>query len=201
MALLEDDETVLPTDDRAAYQVTITGWASRDGVFFGNGEDSERQARYHGSTHNICQDCGGVARKSRLVCDECSDAREVAVYATLPRKTWDGVTPLYSEKYEKYLTSDPVEELYYIEQDKGLTEGSLTLEDMRLLICDPTHFSQVQEDQWYELLPDGYDDQLPREMQDALDALNAVIDKQPPPSFYPSRYAMDLDAYRAGVTA
>lgn len=46
---------ILPSSDEAAQQVTVTGWRSREGLFYGN---DERIARWAGATHVECSECG-----------------------------------------------------------------------------------------------------------------------------------------------
>lgn len=76
-----ETDVILPSDHRAAKPHTMTGWLSRDGAFYVD----ERTARYAGSTHSPCRDCGVVVHKHRTICDVCDDTREVAAYAAMWR--------------------------------------------------------------------------------------------------------------------
>ena len=57
-------------DPRAATLVTVAGWRSRDGRFYG---DNEHAARWSGCTHVKCVSCGDPTNKICSVCQSCRE--------------------------------------------------------------------------------------------------------------------------------
>jgi hypothetical protein len=83
-----EEKVILITDDVAAeYRTDISGWVSRDGIFFGK---DERTARWAGCTHVLCGDCGKPTIKGHIYCSDCNYKRIVEKYKALPQSTWDG---------------------------------------------------------------------------------------------------------------
>jgi hypothetical protein len=81
-------EPVVPFDSpEAAKQVTITGWISSDGRFYG---DNEHLARYAGCTHRKCRTCDNIVEKCYIYCDSCTHKQALERYNALPTKEWDG---------------------------------------------------------------------------------------------------------------
>lgn len=70
------EKVVMSDSTEAAQLVTITGWVSRTGIFYGN---DERIARYAGCTHRPCEteDCGKPTEKTYIYCDDCRHKRDV----------------------------------------------------------------------------------------------------------------------------
>jgi hypothetical protein len=169
-------ETIVMFDSpEAAKQVTVTGWVSRDGWFYG---DDERIARYAGCTHRKCETCENTVIKGRIYCDSCTHKRTVARYDALPTKEWDGETPLCCFDDDRYFFDwESVEE--YCE------DNETTVEDLMLVICDPVKPRHFDTELFADYLPD--DGEAPDEVVAALDVLNAAIDKAPPFSWYPGK--------------
>lgn len=190
---------IFPDSPEAAALTTLTGWVSRVGSFHG---DDEYVARYAGATHARCKVCNGPSRKSSTVCDECSRLGQPARYAALPTEPWDGYVMLYSWAVERYFDSPGAAE-EYLEDDsddgsratpaEGETPTLKTLADLLLVLTEPEYPQEIDEDRWLEMLPEG-DDQLPSELQDAVDRFNASLDTMDALSFQPRRVAVDLDA-------
>jgi len=85
-------EKVIPFDSpEAARLVTVTGWVSSDGRFFGNLDDAERIARYAGCTHQPCGECGVLCEKMYTRCPECRAKEESKRFAEKKRQEWDCV--------------------------------------------------------------------------------------------------------------
>ena len=64
----------------AAQQVTVTGWQSRDGRFYGN---DEHLARWAGCTHLICA-CGAEMEKGYNICKTCRRKADAEQYEAMP---------------------------------------------------------------------------------------------------------------------
>lgn len=162
----------------AAHKTTVEGWVSRNGFFFG---DDERTARYEGCTHRTCEDCGAAIRKGSLVCGDCAEKRDAKRYAAMPRKPWDLKAMVYSDTLDKYYP-DP-------EQAEDNLEEGQTLEDLRLIICEPNYARRIEDDYFCdEAAEDG---ELPDELQEAIEAFNAAVIKAPPLSWSPGKYALE----------
>ena len=78
-------DQILFEDDRAAkFEENISGWVSRNGLFFGNDENSERLARTQGRTHKVCPSCNiNVIEKHFLQCSDCIDEKVRKNYLNL----------------------------------------------------------------------------------------------------------------------
>ncbi|CAB4172456.1 hypothetical protein UFOVP935_22 [uncultured Caudovirales phage] len=73
-ATKQQEEVVMIDDPQAATLVTVTGWRSRDGRFYG---DNEHAARWGGCTHVKCLACGNKrcphATDHRNACTNSND--------------------------------------------------------------------------------------------------------------------------------
>ncbi len=189
----DNAEMILPADDRAAKQVTVTGWVSRDGRFYG---DDERIARYAGSTHSLCEDCGEPCSKSWLVCDACREKRDVErekrdveKHAKRQVRPWDGICMLYSETLDEYF-SEPGEVLKRLEED----ESELSPSDLRLVLCEPNYpHAPDPGDCYCDELPEDGD--VPDEVAEAFAVLAAALEKCAPLSWSAGKFALDLACF------
>lgn len=176
------DKIILDTSPEAASIKTVTGWFSRTGRFWG---DDERMARYDGCTHKQCE-CGNVAEKSYLRCDKCRAIKDREKYEAMPVQVWDGQSFLYSDAHDKYFQDleSLVDHLSDYDDDE-----KYTLEDLRLVICEPNYARQIESDQWADDLPEDGD--MPSEMEEALRVFNEVVRRAPPLSWSPGKFAAD----------
>ena len=172
------EKMVLPNSDEAAHFVTnISGWVSRHGRFTGN---DERAARYDGSTHSICEDCGNPCSKGMLVCSDCEEKRDIARYNAMPKEVWNEEGGVYSDAIDKYFWSwDEVEEYC---GDEGIDE-----KDLRLVICVPTYGRYLHEDYFEDELPE--DGEVPDSIIKAIEDFNKVLKEAGPLSWYPGNKA------------
>lgn len=166
----ETEIIVLDTDDAAAKRVTVTGWMSRLGHFFG---DNERAARYDGCTHRNCEECGKIVSRSWIICPACLVKRTDAKFLKLERVQWDEETPVVLYDSDVYFFDRESIEDYC--RDEGLN-----IEDLRLIICVPVKPREVDANEiFYDQLPeDG-------EVEDAgvlaaIEALNKALDAAKP---------------------
>ena len=177
--ILEDSK------DAATYRTDIEGWVSRQGTFYG---DAENLARWHGCTHTLCDECGAVVPKSSRLCPACREEAEIERHDKRERQQWDGETPLYSEACHKYLYSfDDVQDL--IEEREFESGNFCTVEDLRLVICEPVYLRQIDEDYWIDDLPD--DGELPEAIYKALEAFNAALVDAGVVSWTAGKYAVE----------
>lgn len=175
------DKMILIDSEESAKRVTVEGWISRNGRFYG---DCESAARYDGCTHVYCEDCNSPINKSGLtICNDCKEKKKIERYNAMPRKKWDRETPLYSEEHHEYFFSEDAF-CYFI------GEHECSIESLRLIICEPNRFRKIYDSFFYGDLPDG--EELPEELGRAIDNFNAVIESLPTVSWSPGKYAADL---------
>jgi ribosomal protein L40E len=164
---------VLPNSPDAASLQTVSGWVSRSGHFFGA---NERLARYDGSTHSICTGCGAKAPKSYTLCDTCRDAEETARWNKREIVEWDGTTPFCLDDGSKYFFD--IDDFFDWFDDGSFDDG-FKPEDVRLLLCVPVFFKQVDTEYWNDAFSDddleSDHNPLPAEIAKALVEFNKVI--------------------------
>jgi len=116
-------------------------------------------------------------------CKKCRELSNTERYDNLPFKEWDEITPVYSEMGNEYFFDiDSI--------DEYCDEYGFHPKDLQLVLCKPQYFTTIESDHWCDIMP-GDIDELPKELQQALDALNKVIEKLPPASYCPSRIRTD----------
>lgn len=175
---MTSEEIVLIDSDKAAKLTVVEGWVSRDGLFYGKNESG---ARWAGCTHKYCESCGSVMPKHGwTICPSCRERKSAEKYATMPRLTWDGDTPLYSDAADEYFFDEDSLRDFIFDRD-------CTAESLRLIVCEPNRYRRIENDYFCDELPEDGD--LPPALEDALCALNEVIDQLAPASWSPGKYA------------
>lgn len=155
------NEIIMFDSPEAAQPYTMKGWRSRDGCFY----KDEHSARYAGCTHRPCRECGKPARKIYLICDTCIAEKEASQYWAMPEAEWDGNAVLYSETLDQYFIS-PERASY------ELADGQ-SVDDLRLVICEPNYARQIDEDFFCDELPE--DGEAPPHVQEAIEQFNAAV--------------------------
>ncbi len=168
---------ILDTDPESAELVTVTLWKSATGNLY----NEEGAARYDGCTHRACNECVEPVQKSYMLCDKCSDKKDIERYNNREKIVWDGNTPIYSEACEKYI---------FNEDDLNDLLCEHLEEDLRLRSCEPIYLSQIPEDYWCDDLAEDQD--LPGEILAALQLFNDVISSHEPVSWMPGKYSVTL---------
>lgn len=169
---------ILYDSDQAAHRATVEGWVSATGRFWGN---NEHGARYEGCTHVRCA-CGEVMGKGLGKCGACHEAENIARYAAMPRQRWNNEM-LFSEATFSYYRNPE-------EAEDALEEGQ-TLADLRLVLCDPVYGPQLDDEVFYDSLPDD-DNDVPDELLEALDAFNKAVRAAGVLSWSPGKFALEL---------
>lgn len=172
------EKIVMRDSDEAAKPHTMQGWLSRNGRFYAD----EATARYDGCTHIYCRDCNAPTEKNWLICGTCRDKADQSKYDAMPKKKWDGEAMLYSFAHEKYLCD--------LEEAESLLEPGETLDDLRLVICEPNYAKKIDIDHFCDDLAED-EDSLPAALQDAVDAFNKASDGIVL-SWSPGKFAPDL---------
>ncbi|WP_321953149.1 hypothetical protein [Paraburkholderia bannensis] len=176
-------EKVIPIDQPGLVKrVTVTGFVSTDGRFYG---DDERLARYASCTHVRC-DCGALALKGWTACEECRHKKDIERYAALPKVEWSGKDFLYSDACDRYFRD--YQELIDYVREAIAEDPSFSVDNLRLMICEPNMAREIDGSEHFsdDLCEDG---EIPPELEAAFEALNAVIRKQAPLSWSPGKQA------------
>lgn len=156
------DQIIMPDSPEAAKLVTVTGWQSRSGRFYGS---DERMARWDGATHVACRICGGLVSKSWTACEACREKMDRDRYFAMPEAEWDGKAMVYSDAKDRFYSS-PDDAFDCLEE--GETEESL-----RLVICEPAYARELDSEFFGDDLPGEVE--LPVEVEIAIDAFNAAV--------------------------
>ena len=179
------DDVILPSDDRAAKLVTVTGWVSRDGLFFGA---NERTARWSGSTHAVCSACGEVCPKHYTKCQGCRDLDSIAKHEARERRIYvSGM--LYSHLRDRFFV-DLDELLEYCEYE------SVNIADLQVVLCEPIRPRYLDDEDFADELPEdgSIADSAPK-LWELMQQWNAEIDRMcaagEGTSWEPSKYALD----------
>lgn len=163
---------IMYASDDAAQRVTVTGWRSRSGRFYG---DDEHLARWDGCTHKVCA-CGAEMERIYTICRSCADKKRLEKYEAMPFKEWDGETPLtlYDDD-EFFWNEDDV--LDYCER------CDISLEDLRLVICEPNYAREIEPDDFYQddLPEDQSISDVYPDLANAIEKVNELIRKKEKP--------------------
>jgi hypothetical protein len=184
---MEKVETVVLEDspEAAVYRTDIKGWVSRNGIFLGDNPDSERLARWEGSTHKKCETCGELVKRGNW-CTPCHDKKEHEAYLKMPKKKWDGEGGICCDG-DRFFWS--IEEAEDYAADNGTD-----LRGLDLVICEPQYADEI-EDLYVDILPEDQTlDEVYPALAKAIDKVNALIRKREQPiSWIGGKYRLDLD--------
>ena len=178
-----EEKIILKSSPEAARFVTdISGWVDVNNRFFGKDEEL---ARYSSHTHKDCEGgCGKIVTKHQVRCHECQRLREIERYNKLDYKEWDYASFVYSNYLDKYFRDcGDLEE--YLDERIDCGEEPINSDELMLVLCKPNYFQEVDYDIWSDILPEDQDE-YPKALVDAVDALNKVIESLPPASYSPS---------------
>ncbi|HVZ80322.1 MAG TPA: hypothetical protein VHE12_05895 [bacterium] len=172
--------------EAASYRTDIRGWVSRTGLYCGDGPDSERCARYDGSTHKKCEKCSAVISRNSW-CSACHDKADKEAYLKMPKKKWDGVGGLCVDG-DRYFWS--IEEAEDYAEELGIK-----FEDLPLVICEPQYAPEIDPDELFlDLLPEdqGLHEVYP-ELYQAIEKVNELIRlKKKPLSWWAGKFRFDF---------
>lgn len=138
-------------------------WMSRKGrVFIGDG--AQHLARYDGSTHAKCKDCGATVRYFVIRCDSCVDASRRADYAQLPRHPW----PDHGHVYDQHTGE-------WFHNPEGFLQDyqGEDFADAMLFAGEPVFAHPIEEDLWADDLPE--DGEMPEELLAIIREANKKI--------------------------
>ena len=172
----ENKEIILfESDEAATFKTNISGWVSRNGLFFG---DSEQAARYNGCTHRACE-CGNVHEKMWTKCAQCRTKSNRERYLNLPEKEWTG-EPLVIFNTEDYFFHE--NEVYdFLAEFDG--------EDPEFVICEPVVAPYI-EDYGIDQLPEEmFIDDIDPKLSELIGAVNHyIVENKPVLSWQEGRF-------------
>lgn len=182
---MANEEVMILRDstEAAQFKTNLSGWVSRNGIFWGA---DERMARYDGCTHEKCAECGAFHSKHSY-CAPCHKAKTEQEFDALPVEVWDG-SPLVLFDTDRYFFGDDV--LDFIADQPA---GSV----LRIAKCKPHYLSLVSDDNWQDDLPE--DGELPDAVAQKLEELNAAIKAAGPVSWFEDRIAIDVAELRSRI--
>jgi len=181
---MTEEKIILADSDEAAKFVTgLSGWVDKNGVFWGQ---LEEMARYASATHKRCEECKeAIIRRSYRFCVDCSEKNDIERYSKLERKVWDGESYLHSDRDDVYFAD-------YDQLNDYIDEHQIeNIDSLRLIICEPEHFRELDEDYWAYDLPE--DTELPESVLLALEKFNQVLKDAGVVGWTPGKYAAIID--------
>jgi len=188
----------------AAKWVSIEGWACKTcSRLYGVGDHAERSARWCCSKEVPCNDCGVMADKLYTLCSSCRQKAAIARHAKRKRAPWNNLM-LWSDAGDRWFDDlGAAIDAAAWELDKATgkaTDAELKekLEDMRLLLAEPTYARP------FELMEHVADD-LPTEddgdpdlsgCDAAVEALNKALEEIGPLSYDYTNVALDVESVK-----
>jgi hypothetical protein len=187
---MENKETaiILPeSNESAEYREDIKGWVSADGHWYNN----EQIARRAGATHIHCEECGEIIpKRGYVICEKCRDKENKERYYAMPEGEWVSGAPITMMDGDMFFwdEDDILEYVYNVDGTR--------IEDMRLVICEPTYAREIEPDEYYE-----YDLPLEQKLEEVNEGLYKKIMEvneyirinKPVLSWSPSKYRLKED--------
>lgn len=181
---MENEKMILfDSPEAAQYKTGIEGWVSSDGRFFGKGERAEQTARYAGSTHHKCE-CGGIAPRGWIRCEDCQRKTAGENYLKLPYKEWDCDAPICLYDDDRYFFSedDLINYLY---------DHKLNGSDVQLVFCEPVKYRSIGTE---DIAPDSHEDWEPsKALEEKIKEFNGFLKTLSPHSWMPGKIRTSYD--------
>ncbi|WP_145517352.1 hypothetical protein [Yersinia mollaretii] len=176
-------KVILMDSAEAASIKTVTGWFSSDGRFFGN---NEGLARYAGASHRKCHNNPEhPIYRVNSYCEICHAEKQKINFHAMPRKAWEGEPLIINDHDQFFFDADDLRDY--------CMENLVLPHELDLVICTPNHPYEIDgSDIFCDKLPE--DGELPSELQEAFDTLNAAIRKSEPLSWSAGEYAAIIPA-------
>lgn len=174
--IMYDDPSIIRKVDMMdeTGKVISVGYLSNDNYFY----NDANMARYRSCTHKTCE-CGKPMTKYYTKCESCRNKINNQRYNELPFQEWDGVTPIATYDGDEYFFDiDDLE--WYCE------ENEITPDELKLVICEPNKMREIPYDYWDDIMPENMEE-LPKEINDALETFNKVIREAKPISWRPGK--------------
>ena len=185
------DNAIIRYEDNAEFVENISGWVCKTcGCFYGNLKRAEHNAAWCCANDLPC-DCGGRnTERIYTCCAECRKKHEIEQWNKKEYTEWDGESLIYSEALDQYYSG--VEEI-----DEDSFHAKLSLEDMRLVICEPDKkpIFDIRN-----LIEDYYDDNgecatSDENLDEIETTVNDWIDNYLKNIWLPGKYRVDLSKW------
>ena len=121
-----------------------------------------------------CKKCGWI-KGTDDHCRNCEKIRIDKIYKGKPTKIWDGVTPLYSWKTDKYYFSNVYEKI----EDFG------TFESMQFFICEKMEWNNLDVDYFADCIPDDCEND---KLIELVERFNRDLSKVDTNCWYPGEF-------------
>lgn len=161
-----ENKIILIDSPEAATETTITAWKSASGHIY----TDEHAARYDGCTHRKCEYCGTLCEKRYNACKSCRDKRKKEAFMALPVVEWDGKDPICLYHSDQYFFE-------YNDLTDYCEQEEVDKKDLMLVLCEPVELRTLDYDFFEDCLDD--EQELPEEIQKAIDEFNAKIAAYP----------------------
>ena len=175
--IMTDKNIIMRDSPEAASIQTVTGWVSSIGRFWGA---DEHMARFDGATHQKCdKNPSHPVYEINSYCRACRDEVTQARFADMPRRAWDGETPLCLYDTDEYFSdADSIRDY--------LIDNEIELAYAQLVFCTPNKACEIDANEHFaDDLPE--DGEVSAELGAAFDVLNEVIRRQEPLSWFPGK--------------
>lgn len=174
-------EKMINYDDAIAarYVEGIKGWVDINNMFYGDNPESEHMARYSSCTHTKCKTCGKDVVKGWIRCDECIEKDTIEKYNNLPFEVYNGEI-VYSYMANMFFQdSDEIADYCY--------DNDINSSELLLVFCKENKYRHLDIDYWGDDLQGDDECDAPKELLDAIDNLNKLLDELPTPSYSPGK--------------
>lgn len=174
--IMYDDPSIIRKVDMVdeTGKVISVGYLSNDNYFYNDAD----MARYRSCTHKTCE-CGKPMKKYYTKCESCQTKLRNQRYNDLPFEEWDEKTPV--------ATYDGDEYFYDIDDVRIFCEEyEIEPHNLMLVICEPNKMREISHDYWDDVMPENMDN-LPKDIEEALETFNKVIRNAEPLSWSPGK--------------
>lgn len=185
---MSKENIILAEDaEQLIEQVTLDTWKVSDKKYF----IKKESAIDYVITHKKCE-CGELMDKYRSKCRKCQSEewykQSKERYLKMPIKEWDG---------ETYLTIYDSDVFFQDESEiqDYLASNELTIDDLKLCICEPNHLPEIDYDEMCsDIMPEDADDltRLCPEVLVKVNELNEFIKNHKPISWTQGSYRTNV---------
>lgn len=174
--IMYDDPSIIRKVDMVdeTGKVISVGYLSNDNFFYNNID----LARYQSCTHKTCE-CGKPMKKYYMKCDDCRTKLSNQRYSELPFEDWDEKTPVVTYDGNDYFFD--IDDIIVFCEELEIEPNQLML-----VICEPNKMKDVTSEYWEDIIPENMDN-LPKEIEEALENFNKVIRNAEPLSWRPGK--------------
>lgn len=193
-----EKKMILIDSDEAAKKMTVEGWVSRNGRFYG---DNEEIARYDGATHRYCKSCGEIIEKGWVLCSKCREKKATETFLNYPEIDLTEDSVIYSSSSDKYYFNYFIEDIEYdFEEQVEYSSLEDFLNSLKLVACKEEFCREINPEDYYcDIIPEDGD--LPLEIEEAFRILNEKIRNcETPVSWFPENKRISIKSILTCLT-